>query len=161
MYTIVVRILDYGYKAAKTMTFTTIAAIIISAIIELFTNLAVHGFNAETFKNFSYYFFSCLGTIVGVWVMVFITIRFREKNISCYIIIPVAIAISSIIHSLFFYGGIALINWEFGENALYRLLGAVIGKTVCIGLSVVCYFINKKYWIPLNLVAKENGNKDN
>ena len=34
MYTIIVRILDYGYQAAKTMTFTSVAAIIISAIIE-------------------------------------------------------------------------------------------------------------------------------
>lgn len=155
MYTIVVRILDYGYQAAKVMTFTSIAAIVISAIIELFAKLASNGFIAETFKCFSYYLFSCVGTIVGVWLMVLITIKFRQKGISSYIILPTAIIVSSIVHSVFFYGGIALVNWEFDINSVYRALGTIIGKTVCIGLSVFCYFINKKYWIPQNLIAKE------
>ena len=161
MYTIIVRILDYGQQAGKVMTLTSIAAIVISAIIELISNLATNGFAAESFKTLSYYLFSCLGTIVGVWVMVLITIKLRKLNVSCNIIIPIAIAVSSVIHAIFFYGGYALVNWDYTIYSLSMALGTIIGKVICIGLSVFCYFINKKYWIPLNLIAKEKINNDN
>ena len=161
MYTIVVRILDYGYKDAKRMTFTSVAAIIISAIIELVANLATYGFTGEFFKQFSYYLFSSIGTIVGVWIMVLITIKCREKSISSYLIIPLAIIPASLIHAVFFYGGISLVEWKFDLYQLNVIIATLIGKAVCIALAVLCYFINKKYWKPLNLVASEEQNKDN
>ena len=58
MYTIVVRILDYGYADAKKMTLTSVAAIIISAVIELFALLAQKGFVTEVFQDFALYVFS-------------------------------------------------------------------------------------------------------
>ena len=155
MYTIVVRILDYGYNDGKRMTFTSVAAIIISAFIELVANLMTKGATAETFIQFSIYVFSSIGTIIGVWLMVLITIVFRRHKISDYIIIPVAIAVSSIVHAIFFFGGVALVNWKFDMYSAYQALGTIIGKAVCIGLSVLCYFINKNYWRPLNLIEKE------
>ena len=161
MYTIMVRILDYGYSAAKRMTFTSIAAIIISAFIELVANLMIHDFNVETLKLFSYYLFSSVGTIVGVWVMIFITILCRKKNVSCYLIIPFGIIASSIIHSIFFFGGIALVNWDFTMYPIQKALGTIIGKGVCVLLSILCYFINQKYWRPLNLVEKEEKIENN
>ena len=161
MYTIMVRILDYGYSAAKRMTFTSIAAIIISAFIELVANLMIHDFNVETLKLFSYYLFSSVGTIVGVWVMIFITILCRKKNVSCYLIIPFGIIASSIIHSIFFFGGIALVNWDFTMYPIQKAVGTIIGKGVCVLLSILCYFINQKYWRPLNLVEKEEKIENN
>ena len=161
MYTIMVRILDYGYSDAKRMTFTSIAAIIISAFIELIANLMIHGFNVETFKLFSYYLFSSIGTIIGVWLMILITIHCRKKGISCYAIIPLGIAVSSVVHAIFFFGGIALVNWNFGIYTIQKAVGTIIGKGVCILLSMLCYFINKKYWVPLNLIEKEEKIENN
>ena len=155
MYTIVIRVLDYGYKAAKTMTFTSVAAIIISAIIEFVALVSFQGFDVETLKLFSFYFLSSIGTIAGVWVMVWIASNCRKKNLNSYIIIPLAIISSGLIHSIIYYGGMALVNWKIDENALAMILGAVIGKAVCIGLSVFCYFVNQKWWMPLTLSSKE------
>ena len=81
MYTIVIRILDYGYKAAKTMTLTSVAAIIISAIIEFVALVSYEGFAVSTLKTFSFYFLSSLGTIAGVWIMILLTIQLRKKNV--------------------------------------------------------------------------------
>ena len=161
MYTIMVRVLDYGYSDAKRMTFTSIAAIIISAFIELVAVLMNKGFQKETFQAFSYYLFSSVGTILGVWVMIVVTIHCRKKGISSYLIIPFGIIPSCIIHSIIFYGGIALINWAFDFYTVSLLLGAVLGKGVCIGLGVLCYFINQKYWKPLNLIEKEEKIENN
>ena len=155
MYTIIVRILDYGYQQAKVMTFTSIAAIIISAFIEMVALSASNGFSIETFKSFSYYLFSCVGTILGVWVMIWITIKCRQKNISCYLIIPFAISASCLIHTIFYYGGISLVNLRTDLYTLYLFLGALIGKGVCILLSILCYFINQRFWKPLNLIKLE------
>ena len=155
MYTITVRILDYGYNDAKRMTFTSVAAIIISAIIELVAVISKNGANVDTFRTFSYYIFSSIGTIAGVWVMVAITIACRKKNISSYLIIPFAIIASTIIHAIFYYGGYSLVRWELAEYTLNMFLGTLIGKGACIALSILCYFINQKYWKPLNLVNNE------
>ena len=155
MYTIVIRMLDYGYKAAQRMALTSIAAIIISAIIEFVALVSYKGFTAETGKTFSFYFLSSVGTIIGVWVMILITIQCRKKNVNSYVIIPIAIITSGLIHSVIYYGGMALINWSINEKALAMILGAIIGKAACIGLSVFCYFINQKWWRPLNLESKE------
>ena len=155
MYTIVVRILDYGYKAAKIMTLTSVAAIIISAIIEFVALISYKGFEINTLKSFSFYFLSSIGTIVGVWVMIWVVIKLRNKNVNSYIIIPIAIITSGLIHSVIYYGGISLINWSIDDRAVAMILGALIGKAVCIGLSVFCYFINQKWWRPLNLISQE------
>ncbi len=161
IYTLVIRILDYGYGEAKRMTLTSVAAIIISAIIELVANLMKTGFTVETFKAFSYYIFSSVGTIIGACLMVWVTISCRKKNISSYLIIPFAIILSTIVHAIFFYGGIALVEWRFDVYTLAMAFGSLVGKAVCIGLSILCYFINKKFWIPLNLIEKEEANDDN
>lgn len=155
MYTIVVRILDYGYQDAKKMTLTSVAAIIISAIIELFAEFSAQGFVEQVIKNFSIYLFSSMGTIFGVWVMVIITINCRKKKISSYLIIPFAIAASSLIHAIFYYGGVSLVQWQLGLYTLRMFLGAIVGKGACILLSILCYLINKKYWVPLNLIEKQ------
>ena len=91
MYTIIVRILDYSYADAKRMTFTSIAAILISAFIELMALLMTKNDVSEAFKSFAIYVFSSIGTVAGVWIMVLITIVCRKKNISPYLIIPFAI----------------------------------------------------------------------
>ena len=155
MYTIVIRILDYGYKDAKRMTFTSIAAIIISAFIELLAMLANKAEPADAFKGFSLYLFSSVGTIFGVWIMIVITIECRKKNITPYLIIPFAITASCLIHAVFYYGGVYLVEWRRGIYTLSLAISALVGKGVCIGLSVLCYFINQKYWKPLSLVSNE------
>lgn len=162
MYTIIVRILDYSYKDAKTMTFTSIAAILISAFIELVAFLMTQGDVWQAFKSFAIYLFSSIGTVAGVWIMVLITILCRKKNVSPYLIIPFAIIPASIIHAIFFYGGMIIVyqNTDIFDLA-YGALGTIIGKSVCILLSIFCYFINKKWWRPLNLIAQEDKNADN
>ena len=158
MYTIVVRVLDYGYQDAKKMTLTTVAAIIISAIIELFAELAKQGFVEEVFREFSYYLFSSIGTIAGVWVLVLITIKLRKIKASDYLILPLAIAVSTIIHAAFYYGGIALVEMRGDVYTISMALGSLVGKSVCIALAVFCYFINKKFWAPSNLIKKLEDN---
>ena len=150
MYTVIVMVLDYGYKQGRNLTITTIAAIIISAIIEFTAKLAYNGYSIETLKNFFIYLFSCIGSIAGVWVMVLITIGCRKKNVISYLIILLALIAGLIIHSAFYYGGVALIEFDniFNFN---RLLGAVILKLACIFVATLCYFISKKFLIPNNL----------
>ena len=162
MYTIIVRILDYSYTDAKRMTFTSIAAILISAFIELMALLMTKNDVSEAFKSFAIYVFSSIGTVAGVWIMVLITIVCRKKNISPYLIIPFAIIPASLIHAAFFYGGMIIVyqNTDVIDLGL-GALGTIIGKAVCILLSIFCYFINQKWWRPLNLVAQETKNADN
>lgn len=151
IYTIMVRILDYGYSDAKVMTITSIAAIIISALIELTVGLSQQGAIWPIFKQFLYYVFSFMGTLVAVWFMVYLTIIFRRMGINKYFIIAFALVVASAIHGLFFYGGIALLNLDFAAYPWAAVFGNYIGKAVCIPIAVFCYFINEKWWKPNNL----------
>ena len=160
MYTIIIRVLDYSYREAKIMTFTSIAAILISAFIELVANLMTNTDVGTSFRLFSLYMFSSVGTIAGVWLMILITILCRKKKISAYLIIPFAIIASSLVHAVFFYGGL-IITYQIDIMELISgALGTIIGKAVCILLSVFCYMINKKWWRPLNLVDRDQEVND-
>ena len=159
MYTIMVRILDYSYYEGKRMTFTSIAAIIISALIETVSKLATaNSFDTVIFKDLAGYLFSCLGTIVGVWIMVLLTIHLRKANVNSLIIIMISIALSSMIHSVIYYGGLALIHQDVGIYTWNCVYGTLLGKAVCILLAMFCYFVNQKWWKPN--IKKQEQNKE-
>ena len=140
------------------MTFTSLAAIIISAVIELVSRLASGVDVANSFIEFAYYIISCVGTIFAVWFMIFITIQSRQKKIPAFIIIGFALIASSMIHSLIYYGGIALIkqDWVYTLSCFY---GSLLGKGICIIIAMLCYLVNIKWWKPPVIIAKEKEAK--
>lgn len=155
MYTIMVRMLDYSYKQAKFMTFTSVGAIIISAVIELFALASTHGFSYNLLTSFSYYLFSSIGTLAGVWLMIWLTVFCRKIKVNKYLIIIFGILVSSAVYYFFYYGGISLINLDFGLYTIFDALGTIIGELVCIAAALVCYFINQKYWKPKIVLDNE------
>lgn len=158
MYTIMIRILDYSYHDGKIMTFTSIAAIIISAIIELISKLATGADVAESFIAFSYYFISCAGTALAVWFMVLVTIHFKEASAPRVIILGLALVLASVVHTLVYYGGMSLIEQKL-VYGLSNLYGALVGKAICIGLAMISYAINLKVWKPPVVIAREKEEK--
>ena len=154
MYTIMIRVLDYSYYDGKIMTLTSVAAIIISAFIELIAKLTSSGDVSTTFIEFAYYLISCVGTALAVWLMIFITIHSRDKKVPAPLIIGFALVASSIAHSAVYYGGIMLIkqDWLYTLSCLY---GALLGKGVCILLAMFSYLVNLKWWKPPVIIARE------
>lgn len=149
VFTIFLRIKDYSVKDGKIMALTSIAAIMISALFEVSARLIYEGqFSIEHLYTFCGYAFSSLGTFVGVWLMCDIYEVLEKHNVNPYLEIILTVGACSIMNSLFYYGGIALVRWMRIDNFLSILLGSIIIKLFSINLGMLSYLINHTIWVP-------------
>ena len=160
MFTVIICAKDYDIRRAKILTSSAIAAILVSAVIEFFANLSAFGYTTAMLVKFMHYVLSCLGTFVGVWIMLLAFKKLQNKNINMRIAIILCVALASIINTAIYYTGVILISGSI-QNLAYVLLGSAIGKICCIFLGELAYYVNTHYWIPNNLKDKYPENKNN
>lgn len=153
MFTIMICAREYGIKKAKIITSSTIAAILLSAVIELFANMSAFGYgNAQITKLFSYVF-SAIGTFAGVWVMLWIYEKLDKRRLNVYVNFAICVLLASIINSAIFYGFNVLTS-GVAENFGWILLGSYIGKVFSILLGLATYWFNTHVLIPNDLKEK-------
>ena len=150
IFTIIIRAIDYSIKDAKTMTITAVIAIVISAVIELFATISFNGkMELEYLITFGKYLFSAIGTIAGVWLMLLVYQKLKDKKVNVYAIIYIGILVACLINSNIYYGFVALSRLRFIENSFYLLLGSFIGKIFCVHLAFLSYYAYHK-WLKKN-----------
>lgn len=153
MFCVVVCAIEYGVRKAKILTSASIAAILLSAVIEFLAKVSTVGFDIDYLVGLSSYIFSAIGTFAGVWLMLFILEKLQNKNVNVYLNITICILISSIINSTIFYGFTILVSGVI-DNIGYIICGSYIGKVICIALGLLSYFISTHYFIPNDLKEK-------
>jgi len=159
-FTVIICAKEYGVKKGKILTSSTIAAVLLSALIELLASISSSGFDVVFIKQFFGYVFSAIGTFIGIWVMIYIFEKLDKKNINIYLTLFICVLISSIINSTIYYS-YYLIVYQNTNDFIYVLLGSYIGKLYAIMLGLISYSINKNVWIPLNLKSKEKELEEN
>lgn len=159
MYCVIVCAHEYGVRNAKILTSSTIAAILLSAIIEFLAKTSATGFQSSYLIGLLGYLFSALGTFAGVWLMLFVYTALKNKKCNTYLNFVVCLLISSIINSSIFYI-FTRITAEDTTTLPYMLAGSYIGKIFCIGLCLVSFFISTHWFIPNNLKEKYMINKN-
>jgi len=153
-FTVIICAKEYGIKKGKILTSSAIAAVLLSAIIELFAKISSYGYNIEFIKTFFGYIFSAIGTFIGIWVMLYVFEKMLNKKINIYLTFFICVLISSIINSTIYYA-YALIIGNDNSNFIYILLGSYIGKIYAIILGLLSYCINRHLWIPNDLKKEE------
>lgn len=153
-FTVVICAKEYGVRKAKVLTSSTIAAVLLSALIELCASISSFGFDVDFIKTFFGYIASAIGTFAGIWVMLYIFEKMNNKNINIYLTFFVCVLVSSIINSSIYYG-YALIVYQDINDFIFILLGSYIGKLYAIILGLISYAINRNIWIPNDLKNKE------
>lgn len=153
-FTVIICAKEYGLKKAKILTLSAIAAVILSAIIELFASISSFGFDSNYFKTFFGYMASAIGTFVGFYFMIYIFDKFMKKNINIYLSMFICVLIASIINSTIYYS-YSLIVYQDLTNFLFILLGSYLGKIFAINLGMLSYYINTHLWIPNDLKKDE------
>ena len=153
MFCVIVCAIEYGVVKAKILTSSTIAAILLSAVIEQLAKISTYGFHTEYLTSFLSYFFSVLGTFAGVWLMLWAYEKMQEKNINIYLIIMACVAIANIVNSVIFYI-FTIISTGSAENLLGMLIGSVIGKIFCIMLCLLSFYMSTHFFIPRGLEEK-------
>ena len=153
-FTVIICAKEYGIKKAKILTSSAIAAVLLSALIELSATISTNGFDVLYFKQFFGYVFSAIGTFVGIWVMLYIFGKLLEKNLNIYLIIFICVLTSSVINSTIYYS-YYLIVYQNTTDFVNVLLGSYIGKIYAIILGLISYSINRNIWVPLDLKKEE------
>lgn len=154
-FTVIICAKEYGIRKAKILTSSAIAAVLLSALIELCASISSFGFDFVFIKDFFGYIASAVGTFIGIWVMLYIFDKLEKKDVNIYLSMFICVLISSIINSSIYYS-YYLIVYQNTTNFLYILLGSYIGKLYAICLGLISYAINKNIWVPLDLKNKEN-----
>lgn len=161
MFCVIICAHEYSVRNAKILTSSTIAAILLSAVIELFAKASTNGFQSEYFISFLSYLFSAVGTFAAVWFMLFVYNLLKNKNCNTYLNFVVCLLSASIINSTIFYI-FTKISAEKVSNLAYMLLGSYLGKIFCILLCLICFYISTHWFIPTNLEEKyKKIKKDN
>lgn len=148
IHTIIVKYLHYSLKDAKNMAIASIVAIILSAIFEFLAKINAFGYTNILIYNLGNYFFSAAGSLVGIWIMFYFLERSKKMNI--YLRIFIAILIGSLLNSLIYYLGILVVN-GVTDTFWNILLGSFVGKIYACCLSILCYWLSGKYFIPTDL----------
>jgi len=158
MFCVIVCAHEYGTRNAKILTLSTIAAILLSAVIEFLAKTSSFGFDINFLIDLSGYLFSAVGTFAAIWLMLFVFEKLKNKNLNIYLNIVICLLIASVINSSIFYA-FALIKSSDIQALSYILAGSYIGKIFCIGLSLISFYICTHYYIPNNLKEKYKKQK--
>ncbi len=163
-FTVIICAIEYGIRKAKILTSSTIAAVLLSAVIEFFARLSVNGYQQDIVIDLFGYFSSSLGTFVGVWISLYCLEKLQKKNVNTYLILTILVLLISVFNSMFYHIYYLLATGNV-DGFGYVVLGSYIGKLFAVILGLIAFYINTHYWIPVNLInkykkPKEEGNTD-
>ncbi len=150
---------EFSIRHAQILTSSTIAAILVSAVIEFMATISYQGYNTAVLTHFSGYVFSSIGTFVAVWLMLAIFKRLKKKGVNLYLNFALCVFFANVVNTAIYYGFLILTS-GIVENMWCVLLGSLIGKVFSICLGLFGYFINEKFWIP-NSVKQQQLNEQN
>lgn len=149
LHTVIVKYLHYSLKDAKNLAIASVVAIIISAAIEFLAKINSSGYQETLLINFLNYIFSALGSLVGIFFMLWFLESTHKWNV--YLRIFLGILIGGILNSTIYYIGVIAVNNVSGEMFWKILFGSYVGKAYAIGLSMLCYLANGTILVPTDL----------
>ncbi len=145
LFTIIIRMFDYSIREGQVMTLTSIAAILISAVIEYVAIVSYKGtFEKIDLFNLIKYFASAVGTFISIWLIEKLYLAMSKKNLNKYFMFLILILNGGLINALFLYGVMGLIN-GFSGHSLSIFLGSLILRLFCVALCHTSYYIYEKF----------------
>ena len=157
-FTIVICAYEYGIRKAKILTSSTIAAVLLSAVIEFMAHLSSLGYDKEYLINLFGYVSSSVGTFIGVWLSLFIFDKLKDK-LNIYVLMIIVVIMISIINSVFYHLYYIFVTGNT-EGFIYIIIGSYLGKLYALILGLIGFYINTHFWIPLDLMDKYKKEKE-
>ena len=156
-FTVIICAYEYGVRKAKILTYSTIAAVLLSAVIEFLAHLSSNGYSTALLINLLGYLFSSIGTFVGVWLALIIFEKLNNR-LNIYFLVFILVLVISICNSTCYHTYYLLATGNVAGFG-YIVLGSYLGKFYSIILGLIGFYINRHYWIPIGLMDKYKANK--
>lgn len=142
-YCVILMFLKLNKREAYILTFSSVIAIMFSALMQLVADLFTIGSCFSVWKTFLNFFVSSVASLIAVWIMLEVLNRLKKKNINDYVLLIVGMLIVSLVNSLIYY---SIATWINGtpENILTLLLTSFIGKTIALACSIGALYLTNK-----------------
>lgn len=156
-YCVILMFLKLNKREAYILTFSSVIAIMFSALMQLVADLFTIGSCFLVWKTFLNFFVSSIASLIAVWIMLEVLNRLKKKNINDYVLLIVGMLIVSLVNSLIYY---SIVTWINGtpENILTLLLTSFIGKVIALACSIGALYLTNKIE---KVIARKEQEKPN
>lgn len=148
---------DFGKKDASTLTFSSIAAIMFAAVIELITDFATGGYRVEFLIDFFSFLASSISTLVAVFLMIKLFDTLKIKKVNIYLNCFASLLVASFVDSIIYFGLINLIGSTIlSVKFLLDFLALYLGKLISIAFALFVFYLIKKK-MPEKVTENKKG----
>ena len=142
VFCVVVMFIKDGKRPAYLLAFSSIIAIMFSAVMQLVSDLLSFGSSIDVWTTFFTFCISSVASVISIVVMLEILDKIKNKTNS-YVLLIVGIVIVAVLDTLIYYPLATLIN-GVPNNMLILLLTSILGKTLALGCGLIAlFFMNK------------------
>lgn len=142
VFCVIVMLIKEDKKSAYLLAFSSIIAIMFSAIMQLVSDLLSIGSSYQVWATFLTFLVSSLASVVAVIVMLEILDRLKDK-LNNYLLLILGTFIATIINSIIYYP-LSLLIYGIPSNIYIFLLTTTIGKVIALLCGLLTLFIINK-----------------
>lgn len=142
VFCVIVMYIKEGRKSAYTLSFSSIIAIMFSALMQLVSDLLSKGSSPAVWNSFLNFTVSSIASVIAIIIMLEILNKIKNKN--CYFIMLIGIIVATFINSSIYYPITTLIM-RVPENIFKLLLTSIIGKFIALLCSILTLYIINLY----------------
>ena len=140
---VIVMLIKENKRSAYLLAFSSIIAIMFSAVMQLVADLLSTGNSLDIWLTFFTFCISSLASVIAIIVVIELLDKLKSK-LNSYVLMVIGIVVISIINSLIYYPLATLIN-GFEGNIWSMLLTSFIGKAIALACSTLTLFLINKY----------------
>lgn len=140
---VAVMLIKTNKKEAYILSFSSVIAIMFSALMQLIAELLSKGVSTAMWLDFASFSISAVASVISIAVMLEIVDRMKKKNINQYVLLVVGMILITFINSIIYYPIVTLINGT-PANILPMLLASVLGKLLSVGLGALTLLLMNK-----------------
>jgi hypothetical protein len=143
VYCVIIMFLKVSKRDAYILTFSTVIAIMFSAVMQLVAELFTIGSCFAVWKTFLNFSVSAVASLIAVWVMLETLDRLKNKNQNQYVLMIVGMLIVSLLNSAIYY---SIATWINGapENIFILVLTSFIGKIIALACAIGALYLTSK-----------------
>ena len=132
--------LYYGKYSMREVLYSAVGSIFLTSLLSFTGNAFQVGVTDAVIYNSLSYFFSILGTVVAIEIMIYIFDKLKKKNINIYLNIAIGLVIASLVNSAIYYGLAFLAFGGLGDVFVQTLAGSYVGKGISLLFCLGAYY---------------------
>lgn len=140
VFSIIVMHIYYGKFSMREVLYSAVGSIFLTSLLAFTGNAFQVGVTDAVIYNALYYFFSILGTVVAIEVMIYLFDILKKKNLNIYLNIAVGLILASLINTAIYYGLSYVAFGGLGDVFVQTLAGSYVGKALSILFCLGAYF---------------------